>query len=62
MTKQEWLDKYTARIIEVAGWSLAEAMPIAVSTWDEEDAHDLRDPVEAADDEMSYWADDEAKP
>ncbi len=59
MTKQEWIDKYAARIIEVTGWLLTEAMPVATNAYDDEDEDDMRDPVDAADDEMSYWTDDE---
>lgn len=54
--KDEWMAKYCLRLIERSGIDKESALACYHAA---EDSHDYEaDPVEAADDEMSYWDDD----
>lgn len=55
--QQAWLDKCAARFVERGGLTQEEAGEAALIMFQEAD--EGADPVEAADEDMSYWTDDE---
>lgn len=70
MTRQEWIDRYAKRIQDCAGWTADQAMEAAkVGAYEcernERAAGNAMEwgsstsPEQDADDEMSYWENDE---
>ncbi len=67
LTRDEWMRRYAARVMERAGWAERPAIVVSrasADTEEEEARADGRapawvDPEGAADSEMSYWTDDE---
>lgn len=57
LTRQEWLEKCAARLIEEAKIDEGLARDIAESQLKNLNDDLSEDPVEAADDEMSCWTD-----
>ncbi len=66
LTREEWMRRYAARVMERASWDERPAMMVAQAAADGEElgaseegrAVEWKDPEDAADDEMSYWTDD----
>ncbi len=54
--QEEWMAKYCLRLIERGGMDKAQALAYFNAGGDDHDYDS--DPVEAADDEMSYWDND----
>lgn len=75
ITREEWVRRYAARIVERAGWTQQEADDAAFTGADEFARYEMKaqgfvvwwggpskcdnTPEDAADEEMSYWTDDE---
>ncbi len=67
MTKDEWTQRYAAQVRKRAGWTLEESAEAArVGAEAHEDSERAagnavawEDPEGAADEEMSYWTNDE---
>ena len=58
MTKQEWIDRYKARFVEVAGLTPEQACACATAESFEVLSDGFADdPEGAADEEMSCWTD-----
>lgn len=57
MNRAEWNNAYAARIVERTDVDLEVALEIAEEA--DEEFLDGKDPVEAADEELSYWENDE---
>ena len=58
MTREEWKQKYAERIVQrtEGAYNLQDGLMCATQA---DDAfNDDEDPVEAADEEMTYWTDD----
>lgn len=67
LTREEWMRRYAARVMECAGVEEHQAIEIAkvgAECWAEGEraastAIEWIDPEDAADEEMSYWENDE---
>lgn len=55
MTQEEWCRAYEHRLVEKGGINYEQAFDIMSKNYDEFDY--TQDPIEAADEEMNYWAD-----
>lgn len=55
MTREEWNAAYEARIVEQSGYTATEAKGLGDCS--DDDFNDGVDPVESADEEMTYWTD-----
>lgn len=66
LTREEWMRRYAARVMEGASWDERPAMLAAKAAAEGEEAEAAEegravswvDPEDAADIEMSYWTDD----
>lgn len=66
LTREEWMRRYAARVMEKAGWDERPAMMAAQAGAESEEMEAMedgravvwREPEDAADSEMSYWTDD----
>ena len=66
LTREEWIRRYAARVMEAASWDERPAMMAAQAAAESEErdaseegrAVEWKDPEDAADSEMSYWTDD----
>ena len=66
LTREEWMRRYAARVMEGASWDERPAMMAAQAAAESEErdaseegrAVEWKDPEDAADSEMSYWTDD----
>lgn len=60
LSKEEWLNRYAARIVDRAGWDKDSAMACAVAGYEAElECGDFSEtPEDMADEEMSYFTDD----
>lgn len=66
LTRDEWMRRYAARVMERASWDERPAMMAAQAATESEElmareegrAVAWVDPEESADSEMSYWTDD----
>lgn len=60
--REAFINEYASRIVERAGWTKDEAMNAANATDVDELINDGWTGIDAADDEMSNWTDDEEQP
>ena len=60
MTREDWIERAARRYHEQGGLGITESEVAAKTTYEAFNDRDRpEDPEEAADDEMTYWTDDE---
>lgn len=60
LKKQEWIDRCATRYMRHGGVGETLAREMAATCWDEEqDNPTSQSPEDCADEDMSYWTDDE---
>ncbi len=59
MTREEWMRRYAARMVTIGGMGRDVADEAAKAAADSAEDDEWLDPEESADEEMSYWTDDE---